>query len=94
MQTYEIKFKIPHEVFITLHKPLEEVGEDIRKQAAIRYYKKRTLSLGKAAGLAGMTRFEFIEYLKHNKESVFSYTDQELDEIEKDSAKVHKVLNE
>ena len=94
MQTYEIKIKIPREVFINLHKPLEEVGEDIRKQAAIRYYKNRILSLGKAAGLADMTRFEFIEYLNLNKEPVFSYTDQELDEIVKDSAKIHEVLNE
>jgi hypothetical protein len=54
MQTYEIKFKIPRKVFMRLHKPLEEVGDDIRKQAAIRYDKNRTLSLGKAAALAGI----------------------------------------
>ncbi len=32
-------------------------------QTAIQYYKTRKLSLGKAAELVGMTRFEFIEYL-------------------------------
>jgi len=92
MKAYEVKIKVPHEVLINLHKSLGEFAEDIRQQAAIRYYKKRLLSLGKAADLAGLSRFEFIDYLRFNGESVFEYTDEELEEIQKDALELEKIL--
>jgi hypothetical protein len=49
------------------------------------HYKKRMLSLGKAADLAGMSRFEFIDYLRFNDEPVFEYTDEELEEIKRET---------
>jgi predicted HTH domain antitoxin len=71
-------------VLLNLHKSPGEAAEDIRCQAAIRYYKKRALSLGKA-DLAGMSRFEFIDYLRFNDEPVFEYTDEELEEIKRET---------
>lgn len=46
MQTFEIKIGLPYEILINLHKSTTEAVEDIKQQAAIRYYKKRILSLG------------------------------------------------
>lgn len=94
METYEVKMRVPHEVLLSLHKSFNEAGDDIRRQAAIRYYKKRVLSLGKAADLAGMTRFEFIDYLRFNDEPIFQYTDEELEEINSDTIKIGKIINE
>lgn len=94
MQSVEIKMKVPQEVLLHLHKPLEEIGEDIRRQAAIRYYKKRVLSLGKAADLAGISRFQFIDYLVYNDEPVFQYIDDELEEINRDAKKINKIIDE
>lgn len=62
------------------------------RQVAIRCYKTRTLSLGKAAELAGMTRFEFIDVLRAEGESVFDYTNDELSEIHEDAAKLERIL--
>jgi len=93
MQSYEIKMKVPRELPIILHKPLEDVERDIRKQAAIRYYKQRILSLGKSADLAGLTRFEFIDLLKFCGESVFDYSTEELEEIGQDSDRLEGILN-
>lgn len=92
MKAYEVKIKVPHEILINLNKSLGEFAEDIRRQAAIRYYKKRLLSLGKAADLAEMSRFEFIDYLHFNDEPIFEYTDEELEEIQKDALKLEKIL--
>lgn len=92
MQPYEVKIEVPHEVLLNLHKSPDEAAEDIRRQAAIRYYKKRSLSLGTAADLAGMSRFEFIDYLRFNDEPVFQYTDEELEEIKRDAAELEKVI--
>ncbi len=93
MQVYEIKMKVPRELLINLHKPLEDVEKDIREQAAIRYYKKRILSLGKSAALAGLTRFEFIDLLRYNGEPIFHYSKDELEEINEDSNRLEKLLN-
>lgn len=93
MQAYEIKMKVPRELPIILHKRLEDVEGDIRRQAAIRYYKQRILSLGKAADLAGLTRIEFIDLLKFSGESVFDYSPEELEEIELDSERLEGILN-
>jgi predicted HTH domain antitoxin len=93
MQSYEIKMKVPRELPIILHKRLEDVEGDIRRQAAIRYYKQRILSLGKAADLAGLTRIEFIDLLKFCGESVFDYSTEELKEIDLDSDRLEGILN-
>ncbi len=91
-QLCEVKIKVPQEVLLNLHKSLGEAAKDIGRQAAIRYYKKRMLSLGKAADLAGMSRFEFIDYLRFNDEPIFEYTDEELEEIKRDAAELEKII--
>ncbi len=91
-QLCEIKIKVPQEVLLNLHKSLGETAKDIGRQAAIRYYKKRMLSLGKAADLAGMSRFEFVDYLRFNDEPIFEYTDEELEEIKRDAAELEKII--
>lgn len=93
MQFYEIKMKVPRELSIIIHKRPEEVEGDIRRQAAIRYYKQRILSLGKAAGLAGITRIEFIDLLKFCGESIFDFSTEELKEIDQDTERLGKILN-
>ena len=92
MQPYTMTIQIPYEVFIHLRKSRAEAAHDITCQAAIRYYKTRLLSLGKAAELAGMTRFEFIDYLRFNHEPIFEYTDDELAEIQDDALKLEAIL--
>ena len=93
MNPYTMTIQVPYDVFIHLHKSRADVAQDIQRQAAIRYYKTRTLSLGKAAELAGMTRFEFIDYLRFNQESIFEYTDDELVEIQEDAFKLEEILS-
>ena len=85
--------RIPFEMLLHLHTSLNEVIEDIKRQAAIRYYTHRVLSLGKAAELAGMSRFEFIDYLRFNQEPIFDYTDDEMASMaEHDAAVLQRVL--
>ena len=52
------------------------------------FYRKRKLSLGKAAELAGYSRIEFIEKLQIENEDVFDYNEEEIDEIFEDSKKI------
>ncbi len=93
MQTCSITIQVPYDVFINLHKSRKETAQDIQRQAAIRYYKARVLSLGKAADLAGMRRFEFIDYLRFNQEAIFDSTYEELTEIQDDANKLEEILS-
>ncbi len=93
MQPCTMTIQVPYDVFIHLHKSRIEAAQDIQCQAAIRYYKTRKLSLGKAAELAGMTRFEFIEYLRFQQEPIFEFNDDELAEIQKDTLKLEAILS-
>jgi len=93
MQPYTLTIQVPYDVFINLHKSRAEAAQDIQRQAAIRYYTTRLLSLGKAAELAGMTRFEFIDYLRFNQEAIFDYTDDEMADIHADAEKLEAILS-
>lgn len=93
MQPCTMTIHIPYDVFINLRKSLAEAAQDILRQAAIRYYKTRMLSLGKAAELAGMTRFEFLDYLRFNGEAIFDYSEDELAEIQEDALKLEDILS-
>ena len=93
MQSCTMTIDVPYNVFINLRKSLTEAAQDILRQAAIRYYKTRVLSLGKAAELAGMTRFEFIDYLRFNQETIFDYTEDELAKIQNDALKLEGMLS-
>ncbi len=46
---------------------------------AIELYKKKRLSLGKAAMLCGFTKIGFIDVLNFRGEPVFNYTDDEIE---------------
>jgi predicted HTH domain antitoxin len=85
--------KVSRELPIILNKRPEEIEVDIRRQAAIRYYKQQILSLGKAADLAGITRIEFIDFLKFCGESIFDFSAEELKEIDQDTERLGKILN-
>ncbi len=56
--------------------------------AALKLYRKRKLSLGKAAELSGCLRIEFFEKLKREKDYIFDFNDEEIDEIFDDVEKI------
>ncbi len=75
-----------------LHKSIEETNKEIYKQAAIRFYKKNILSLGKAAEFANIKKVEFIDLLKFNNEPIFDYDNDILEEIIEDSDNLTNLL--
>ena len=49
-----------------------------RHLLAVRFYQERILSPGKAARMAGMDRWQFIDLLSENQAPVIDYSDDEL----------------
>jgi len=83
-----ISFPIQENILLSVKETKEEFTKEILFLSALFFYRKRRLSLGKAAELAGYSRVEFIEKLQKEDEYIFDYNQEELDEIFEDSHKI------
>jgi predicted HTH domain antitoxin len=72
----------------SLKETKNEFMSEVLYLSALHFYRKGRLSLGKAAELAGCTKIVFIEKLRKEKEFVFDYNEEEMDEIFDDAAKL------
>ena len=87
-KTINISFSIKENLLLSLRESQEEFTQDLRFLSALMLYRKNRLSLGKAAELAGYSKLDFIEKLKLEKEPVFDYNTDEMNEIFADVSKL------
>jgi len=81
VRTVVVETQVPEDIFLTLQAYglfRETLAERSRCLLALRFYQDRTISLGKAARLAGLSRWEFIELLSENNVPVLDFSDEEL----------------
>ena len=81
----QISFSLPESQFVT--ESAEEATQKIRMFAALGLYQAGELSIGAASELAGMDRYEFLEFCK--REGVVLHT-QSPEELEADLKKFSK----
>jgi predicted HTH domain antitoxin len=55
-----LTLELPEEVFSALRRPPEELGQEMRLAAAIRWYQQGRLSQEMAARVAGLDRTDFL----------------------------------
>lgn len=75
-----IDVAIPDGVFSALRKSPLEVARDIRIAAAVDWFAKGLVSQGKAAELAGVSRWEFLEELGRRHVPAINITVDDLEE--------------
>lgn len=68
---------VPQEILLTLRESKDDFIKDLKKTAAVKYYKEKKLSIGQCALLADMNEEEFIKYLGENKISIFNFEDED-----------------
>jgi predicted HTH domain antitoxin len=83
-----ISFPVKEDILLSIRETKDDFTKDVLFLSALSFYRKRKLSLGKAAELAGYNRIDFLEKLQRENEAVFDYNEQELDEIFEDSKKI------
>ncbi len=67
MNTQAITIDIPADILLALNETETEFKQRIKVSLAIRLYKLQKLTMGKAAQLSGMSRFEFETLLSENE---------------------------
>ena len=76
-----LSIPVKESILFSLKETTEEFSQELVYLSALMLYKRRKLSLGKAAELAGHTKIDFIIKLKAEGEAVFDYNNDEIDEI-------------
>lgn len=56
----------------------ERIVSESRKLLAIKYFQEKLLSLGKAAELSGLSKWDFIDYLGSSNVPVIDYDEDEM----------------
>ena len=73
----QISFSLPESQFVT--ESPEEAVQKIRMYAALGLYQAGELSIGAAGELAGMDRYEFLDFCKREGVSLHTQTPDELE---------------
>jgi predicted HTH domain antitoxin len=72
---------LPEEVYLSLSSfglTRERIVSESRKLLALKFFRDKTLSLGKATQLSGLSKWDFIEYLSENMVPVVDHDEDEI----------------
>ncbi|MCW5200325.1 UPF0175 family protein [Desulfobulbus sp. F4] len=81
METVKAVINISSELYSSLSSfglTKERLVSDSKKLLSLKYFQAKLLSLGKAAELADMSRWDFIEYLSSSNVPVIDYDDEDM----------------
>lgn len=76
MKNIHAVIDVPEDVYRTLSAnglSKETISRESRKMFALKCYRDKILSLGKAAELSGLSKWDFIEFLSENHVSVIKH---------------------
>jgi predicted HTH domain antitoxin len=85
MNTQTITIDLPSDILLTLNENENELKRNIKISLAIRSYFMHKLTIGKAAQIAELSRFEFESLLSENRVSISNLT---IDDVINDSHKL------
>jgi predicted HTH domain antitoxin len=88
MATKVLEVTIPSDIFISLNEPEPELLQEMKLFTAIKFYEMNKLSIGKAARLAGMSRFEFETLLAKQHIPISNLN---IADVEKDIEELQKI---
>jgi predicted HTH domain antitoxin len=78
MDTHAITVKLPADILLTLNETETELEQQLRISFALRLYGQQKITIGKAAQLAGLSRWQFEILLAENKSPVSNLTFEDI----------------
>ena len=88
MSTKVLEVVIPSDIFISLNEPEPELLQEIKLFTAVKFYEMKKLSIGKAARLAGISRFAFETWLAKQHIPI---SNLDIADVEKDIEELQKI---
>ena len=85
MNTHEIKIDFPSDILLTLNESENELKKSIKLSFAIRMYSQKKLTIGKAAQISGLSRYEFENVLAEQNIPISNLT---VEDVLNDSQKL------
>ncbi len=74
MNTQTISIEFPSDILLALNETETELKQRIKTSLAMRLYELQKITIGKAAQLAGLSRFEFETLLSENEIPISNLT--------------------
>ena len=74
-----LNINIPSEILVALNETENELINDMKLFTAIRYYEMDKLTIGKAANMAGLSRYDFECILSDNHIPISSLRKKDID---------------
>ncbi|MCD6101861.1 MAG: UPF0175 family protein [Candidatus Cloacimonetes bacterium] len=92
-QFEHIELELPQDIIFAMRrlKKTEDIKKKLKIALAIVLFKDKSISLGKAAELAEMSRVRFIELLKEYDISAYEYTEKEFEKDKQVIAEYRKM---
>lgn len=87
-QIVNVSLAVNAGILASLQETKDDFVKDVLFLSSLLFYRKRKLSLGKAAELAGYSKIDYLHKLQEEKEYIFDYSDKEMDEVFDDVAKI------
>jgi len=84
MNTQTISIDFPNDILLALNESEQELKQRVKIVLAIQLFKLQKLTIGKAAQIAGLSRFQFEGLLAENEISISNLTiDDIFDDVQK-----------
>jgi predicted HTH domain antitoxin len=85
MDTQNITIDLPKDILLTLNENENELRKQIKLSLAIRLYRLQKITIGKAAQIAGLSRYDFETILSENEVPISNLS---IEDIIKDNLKL------
>ncbi len=93
--TIKAVIDLPEDLYQTLSShglSKDVISKESKKLLALKCYRDKVLSLGKASELSGLSIWDFIDFLGENNVPVIDYSEEQLDREFKSVEKLRKAL--
>lgn len=83
-----VVFSISDDIPLAVNENINDFTRDLRFFAALAWYRKNKLSLGKAAELSGYDKLDFIARMQMEHQPIYDYGEEELSSIFRDVSRL------